>query len=150
VFGVAWSYYPVSTLPAPLDVVLCKFPEDLDLQKPPLKTRPGLVIKTAYSDPGFEPEVRVVYGTSNLKMSKRRYDLIVMNNQEMYEAGLSRATRFDLDKIVWMPWCSEFFIKPDHPHYSSPVIGHLSDNSTRLLGHLMAERQRRQRPDDDD
>jgi len=142
---VSWSYYPVSTLPAPYDVVLCQFPEDLDLQKPPLKMRPGIVLQTAHSEEGFIPEVRLIYGTSKTKLQKRPFDLIVMNNQAMYDAGLNRATRFDLDKIIWMPWAAEFFKKPDHPHYYGPVIGHLNDNTRRLLGHLLVERDRRRR-----
>jgi hypothetical protein len=132
----------VSTLPAPLDVVLCHFPEDLKLQEPAIKKRPGLIIKTATSEPDFKPEVQVVYGTSRLKMSSRRLDLIVMNYQEMFEAGLHKATRFDLDQILWLPWAEEFFTKFEHHSYHSPVVGHLGDHSRRLLGHLLAERQR--------
>lgn len=138
-----WSYYPASTLPAPLDIVLCLFPEHLDLGKPGPERRPGLIIKTAISETGLRGEVYVMYGTTRLKSDQRPDDLFVQNYQEMYEAGLHKATRFDLDKVLWLPWAAEFFGKPDHPHYYSPVIGHLPENSTRLLYFLLAERQRR-------
>jgi hypothetical protein len=147
--GGGWAYYPVSTLPAPLDIVLCNFPEHLNLQNPGIKSRPGLVVQTAISEPGFKGEVRVVYGTSVLKRDKRPYDLFVTNYQEMYEAGLHKATRFDLDQILWLPWAAEFFVTPNMRHYQSPVMGHLPENSTRLLGHLLEERRRRMQRDAD-
>jgi hypothetical protein len=142
-----WSYFPASTLPAPLDIVLCRFPDHLDLGKPGPKRRPGLIIQTAISETGLRGEVRVVYGSTNLKSFKRQNDLYVVNYKEMYEAGLHKATRFDLDKVLWLPWADEFFEKPQHIHYQSPVIGHLPENSYRLLGHLLAERERRFKKD---
>jgi hypothetical protein len=138
-----WTYYPASTLPAPLDIVLCRFPVHIDLGNPGPEKRPALVIKTAISETGLNGEVYVMYGTTQLKLDKRRNDLFVTNYNEMYEAGLHKATRFDLDKVLWLPWAEEFFEKPNHPHYHSPVIGHLPVNSTKLLWYLLADRQRR-------
>ena len=145
-----WTYYPVSTLPAPLDIVLCRFPQSLNLQEPGPKNRPGLIVQTAISEQGFKPEVRVVYGTSVLKRDRRPNDLFVLNYQEMYEAGLHQATRFDLDQILWLPWAEEFFVTPNVRNYHSPVIGHLPENSARLLGHLLEERRRKMQRDEDE
>ncbi|MCJ2098911.1 hypothetical protein [Methylobacterium sp. E-046] len=56
--------------------------------------------------------VEVAYGTTNLKPEKRRLDLIIMNSVQIDECGLSHATRFDLDRIVRLPWCLEYFRPP--------------------------------------
>jgi len=96
----------------------------------------------------MKPEVQVVYGTSKLKTQTRPNDFFVVNYQEMYEAGLHEATRFDLDRILWLPWSEEFFA-PISADYSSPVIGHLSERMTRLLGHVLSEHQVRKKPRND-
>jgi hypothetical protein len=141
-----WNYYPATTLPAPYDIVWCRFPDNLNLDAPGIKDRPALVLQTAHSSPGFRPEVRVIYGTSNLKTATRPFDFFVKNLWEMDEAGLAQATRFDLDRVLWMPWASEFFMSPG-PRYPSPVMGSLSENSRRLLGFVIEERRRRASPD---
>ena len=89
-----------------------------------------------------EGEVQVVYGTTKLKMMQRHHDFYVTNLAEMDECGLDKATRFDLDKIGWMPWASEWFVPL--LGYSSPIMGHLSSHSTRLLQIELAHRSRRQ------
>jgi hypothetical protein len=126
-----WTYNPVSTLPAPLDVVWCRFPVDLDLGNPGPKQRPGLVAKTALDADGC-PTVLVVYGTSNLKHATRKFDMFVENFRDMHEAGLYQATRFDMDRHLWLPWAEEFF-QPPSAQYANPAIGHLSENSQELL-----------------
>lgn len=110
----AWKYYPVSTLPAPFDIVWCRFPDHLDLGNPGPKSRPALVLTTAISENGMTPEVQAIYGTSKLKKDTRRHDFFVTNYQEMYDAGLHQATRFDLDQILWLPWSEEFFKAKKH------------------------------------
>jgi hypothetical protein len=137
-----WTYYPASTLPAPFDVVWCAFPNHIDLGKPAPKMRPGLVITNALRGPEQYPVVQVIYGTSNTKMLQRSHDFFVTNYQEMYDAGLHQATRFDLDRILWLPWAVEFF-KPISTNYADPTIGHLSDRMMRRLGHTLTEHQRR-------
>lgn len=85
-----------------------------------------------------EGEVQVVFGTTNLKMLQRRRDFFVTNLAEMDQCGLDKATRFDLDKIAWLPWANEWF--DCLPGYTSPIIGHLSHHSTRLLQIELAHR----------
>lgn len=134
-----WTFYPVSTLPAALDIVWCRFPSHLDLGNPGPKQRPGLVAETAVSE-NNEPEVHVIYGTSKLKHQTRKFDFFVENMNDMHVAGLYQATRFDMDQHLWLPWAEEFFIPPS-AQYSNPAIGHLSENSKELLGILLAIRR---------
>jgi hypothetical protein len=83
-----------------------------------------------------------VFGTSNLKHETRRYDFFVENYRDMDEAGLYQATRFDMDRRLWLPWASEFFIPPNMD-YSNPAIGHLSENSKELLRLTIQIRKKR-------
>jgi hypothetical protein len=122
--------YPLSTLPAPYDVVWCRFPEHESLGTPAPKARPALV-KNVASTPDGRGEVQLVYGTTNLKMNIRQDDFFVTNSAEMDACGLYRATRFDLDNIAWIPWAQEWF--DVLPEYTSPIIGHLSQHGIKML-----------------
>ena len=137
-----WTYYPASTLPAPYDIVWCRFPEHLDLGNPGPKSRPALVMKTAVAEERLTPEVRVMYGTSRLKREERPFDFFVTNFRDMEEAGLYQATRFDFDRRLWLPWAEEFFAPPN-AKYRNPAIGHLSTNSMKLLEITLLQRHRR-------
>ncbi len=136
-----WSYYPVTTLPAALDIVWCHFPFDINLGNPGPKPRPALVAETAISDEGNLPEVHVIYGTSKLKRDKRPLDFFVENYRDMHDAGLYQATRFDMDRHIWLPWASEWFTPPS-AQYSNPAMGHLSDNSCKLLNIIIGMRHK--------
>lgn len=127
---VSFSPYPLSTLPAPYDVVWCRFPDDASLGDPGPKPRPALVKNVATTHDGVG-EVNLVYGTTNLKMASRRHDFFVTNSAEMDACGLYRATRFDLDNIAWIPWANEWF--EILPGYTSPIIGHLSQHGIKML-----------------
>ena len=99
-----------------------------------------MVRATAIAAEGV-PEVQVIYGTSALKTSVRPLDFFVTNYADMYEAGLPQATRFDMDKSLWLPWAEEFFTaRRDYP---SPIIGHLSERSQEFLKYVVEMRQRR-------
>jgi hypothetical protein len=135
---VEYTHFPISTLPAPYDIVWCHFPEHTSIGNPSLKPRPALVRSVATID-GERGEVQVVYGTSKLKMMERRQDFFISNHAEMDACGLYRATRFDLDKVAWIPWAIEWFdILPD---YNSPIIGHLTAHSIKKLQTLVSYRQ---------
>lgn len=76
-------------------------------------------------------EVEVAYGTTTLKLDTRPYDLIISKAFEMDSCGLYRATRFDLDRLVWLPWTTDWF---EIRHgYSSPTIGKLTDEAIRMI-----------------
>lgn len=138
------AFYPISTLPAPYDIVWCRFPEHDDLGNPGPKARPGIVLNVAVHDAGEdglgEGEVQVVYGTTKLKLRERRSDFFVANMAEMDICGLNKATRFDLDAIAWIPWAEEWF--DTLPTYDSPVIGRLSQHATKLLQIQLSYRRR--------
>lgn len=127
---VTLTPFPISTLPAPYDIVWCRFPYHDSLGEPGPKARPALVRNVAQTSDGYG-EVHLVYGTTHMKHNFRKYDFVVSNAAEMDACGLYRATRFDLDKIAWIPWAEEWF--DTLPGYTSPVIGRLTDHGTKLL-----------------
>lgn len=128
-----FTYYPLSTLPAPYDIVWCRFPQDEALGHPGPKPRPAIVLNVAVfgDDPDGGSEVQLIYGTTKLKLAQRPHDFFVTNVAEMDSCGLNQATRFDLDACAWIPWATEWF--EVLPTYSSPIIGHLSTHATKLL-----------------
>jgi hypothetical protein len=137
---VDYTHFPISTLPAPYDIVWCRFPNHGSLGNPSLKPRPALVRNVATID-GERGEVQVVYGTTKLKMMDRRGDFFISNQAEMDASGLYRATRFDLDNVAWLPWAIEWFdVLPD---YNSPVIGHLTGHGIKKLQLLVSYKQAR-------
>jgi hypothetical protein len=130
--------FPISTIPAPYEIVWCRFPNDLLDPEPAPKARPGLVRAAAVLDDGTG-EIEVVYGTSTLKLNSRPYDFVISKMSEMNACGLYRATRFDLDKSTWLPWNTDWFeIRPD---FFSPVIGKLTGEAIKLLQVTLAYKQ---------
>lgn len=130
---------PLSLLPTPYEIVWCRFPDHASLGEPGPKPRPALVRNAALADDGFA-EVEVVYGTTNLKLDTRPYDLIISKASEMDACGLYRATRFDLDRLVWLPWTTDWF--EIMPGYSSPTVGKLTDDAIRMLQIIVSYKQR--------
>jgi hypothetical protein len=105
-----------------------------------LYARPGLVRNVAILEDGTA-DVEVVYGTTKLKLLERKDDFFITKMSEMVACGLDRATRFDLDKIFWLPWSSDWF-EPLHGG-SSPVIGTLTAHSIKMLQITVSLRQAR-------
>lgn len=135
---VTLTPFPISTLPAPYEIVWCRFPEHESLGEPGPKCRPAL-IKNVAQLPDNIGEVHLIYGTTNIKSQQRRNDLTITNVNEMNACGLYRATRFDLDTIAHIPWAEEWFdILPD---YSSPVIGRLTEHGIKMLQLIISYRQ---------
>jgi hypothetical protein len=96
------------------------------------KVRPALV-RAVKKDPTTERgAVKVYYGTSQLKLNTRGHiDLVIQNNAELRRLDLPMATRFDLDRYNWLPWCSEFFCEP--PHCNRILAGSLSEEQAARL-----------------
>ena len=138
------TFFPATTLPAPYDIVWCRFPSHAELGNPGPKARPAIVLNVAVheEDGETEGEVQVIYGTTNLKRMQRRGDFYVTNVAEMDICGLNQATRFDMDRIGWIPWADEWF--ETLPTYSSPIIGHLSQHFIKLLQYELGRRQARE------
>lgn len=143
---MTWAYFPVSTLPAPYDLVWCRFPHHESLGEPGPKPRPALVRNVAVDDDSGHGHVEVVYGTTKLKLSSRLFDFVISKPYEMDHCGLYRATRFDLDKHVWVPWAAEWF--EALPGTSSAVLGHLTDHSVKMLQITIALKQHNLKADD--
>ncbi|MEW6598641.1 MAG: hypothetical protein AB1429_14235 [Pseudomonadota bacterium] len=127
-------------MPKPMDVVWCRFPYHNAPNVPGVTPHPGLVFATArLADGGLV--VQVAFGTSNLKSESRPLDLRITNFRAMQYAGLYKATRFDLDKIKWLPWGSEWFASPDLRQYPTPKIGFLLSDSIEVLRRKLRKRE---------
>ncbi len=128
--GSGWSYFPVHSLPTGLDIVWCRFPELPDTRPGP-KQRPGLVRCVSLSRDHKFGRVQVSYGTSKLKKDLYPFDLFIENAAQLTLLGLAQATRFELERCVWLPWCAEFFTPRDGT--KTPVIGALTDKEKAQL-----------------
>lgn len=133
---MALTYLGLETLPRLFDIVWCRFPEHTKPNEPAVKVRPALVRLSAKDQTTGHGLLEVAYGTTNLKQDHRRLDLIIMNSGEIDEVGLRQATRFDLDLIVQLPWCREYFRPPNG--VDDVTIGKLTlamqDRVRRLAG----------------
>lgn len=127
--GTDTNDYPLSMLPAPYDIVWCRFPL-LPKVDPAPYPRPALV-RNAATMPDGSAQVEVAYGTTNLKLGRRHFDYVVSKASEMDACGLYRATRFDLDQVLWLPWTTDWF--EVLPNYNSPIIGSLTPHGIRML-----------------
>ena len=136
-----WTYYPLLTLPRPLDIVWCRFPAVEMPSRPGPKPRPALVRSLYLNKDHTRARIEVTFGTSNTKMHDRPYDLILSNATERAEMGLPQSTRFDLDRTAILPWAVEFF-EPRAGH-RTPIIGHLSSAAIAQLEALKVYRRLR-------
>ena len=101
--------------------------------------RPGLVTEVLRDTKSGRVACRVAYGTKHLKIMRRGYlDLIVQNSEDIARFGLARATRFDLDNTAVLPWQSPFF--GCWPGFRTPVIGALTELYIREYAFLMMRR----------
>ena len=105
------EWWGPGTIPAPASVVWCNFPTDVAPGVPGPKPRPALVFKVRYADdpPRDRFYVQVAYGTSVLKLGKRPFDFTIANALALSMTRLPQATRFDLDRVLWLPWARPFF-----------------------------------------
>jgi hypothetical protein len=137
-----WHYYSIHSIPRPLDIVWCHFPEfQHDPSKPGPKPRPALVRAVRLNSERTRAEVEVTYGTSRTKSFERPYDLIIANAEDRIAMGLPQATRFDLDLTIWLPWAEEWF--KSRSHGQSAVIGSLTPKYRQMLAELTGRRAQR-------
>lgn len=132
------TYYPVNTVPVPRSIVWVRWPFDDDPDE--FKERPALVRAIQLNKAHTVARIEVAFGTSRLKEAERPYDLILMNVTEMLEAGLPKATRFDLDRCLWLPWAKEVFVCRDGS--KTPVSGHLIASACEQLDYVLEMRRR--------
>lgn len=132
------------SLPAPGDMVWCRFPE-LPKRSPGPKPRPALVLEVIEREDG--PEVAVVYGTSQRvdKLSTGEFAITRLGHAAAYKAaGLSHDTKFDFKQTVRLPWNDEFFaVPPGAPNGQTPLLGTLHASMMRAAAAAhAAEKQR--------
>ncbi len=129
----AWAASP----PSAYDIVSCWYPEDENLDDPGPELRPALVLKVLQGKKSGLFACEVAYGTKILKIIKRQtVDLIIQNPKNV---GLPRPTRFDLDRIILLPWAPPFF--DCWQGYNSPKIGALDEEYIREYAFIMIKRQ---------
>lgn len=107
-------------LPAPGEIVWCRFPEHLGVPGP--KARPALVLGTD-SD---SDAVRVAYGTTKRVHEKfsGEFEITPIDGVAFAVSGLSYPTKFDFRKTYILPYTEEWFAVPPSPrHGANPKIG---------------------------
>lgn len=132
------NYYPVHTMPRPLDVVWCAFPEDEYPNKPGPKPRPALVRAVFLFAQQTRVVIEVTYGTSKISRL-HQLDLIIANNEEMAAAGLPQATGFRLSRTIKLPWAAEYFYPREG--CKTPIVGHLEQRTQMQLETLKVLRR---------
>lgn len=110
------------------DIVWCFFPQDDQLEPGP-KARPGLVLKVRRvlgTDQQFA--VEVAYGTSQKVDSLYSGEFLVTGSDgDAFQlSGLSYPTKFNMTKIVELPYNDQWFAVPPQPrHGQNPKLGTL-------------------------
>lgn len=94
--------YDFKPLPAPGDILWCKFPHDEDLGNPGPYPRPGLVLNV-FRD---IHAVLVTYGTSQVG---NVYDGEFVIDDQLDTAGLAAPTKFDLNRLQKLPFNDIWF-----------------------------------------
>lgn len=103
-----YDYYPLSTAPAPYDIVWSRFPYVEDPGLPGPEEHPAL-IRQAFADNEGHPWVRAVYGTSVDPNRGGNEFFTVSKISEMDACNLRYATRFCFKRCLEIPWSREFF-----------------------------------------
>lgn len=112
-------------LPAPGDIVYCRFPQIEG--KPGPKPRPALVVGIIEFDDGV-PGVRVAYGTSQKVSELRRGEFTITpaDGAAYRLSGLSFPTKFDMSQTQDLPYDEDWFRIPQTPRYGyTPKLGSL-------------------------
>jgi hypothetical protein len=120
--------------PAAGDLVWCHFPDDLDLTLGS-KPRPALIL-TVFDDDAPCYRVRVAYGTS--QKTRKLYSgefIIADTDRSVFKlSGLSYTTKFNLGRIVELPYNDEWFsVPPAIPYGQMPKLGLLHPSLTQKV-----------------
>ena len=124
--------------PAAGDIVWCHFPDNIH---PRPKPRPGLILSTKEDDEG-KIFIRVAYGTSQKtdRLYSGEFRITKVEHPAAYaSAGLSYDTKFDLRKVLELPFNSAYFsVPPNAPHGQNPKLGSLHPSMVRIAGAAFA------------
>jgi hypothetical protein len=124
------------TPPSPGDIVWCHFPF-LPATEPGPKPRPALVVGLRTFEDGVT--VQVAYGTTQRTTSLRSGEFLiskVLHAVAFKQAGLAFDTKFDLKKLIELPWTDRYFKVPPTPNLAfgqTPKMGSLHASMIRAL-----------------
>ncbi|MEA1941530.1 MAG: hypothetical protein U9P68_04710 [Pseudomonadota bacterium] len=101
---------PWGVVPHIFDICWVKFPYHGEGGRPADDMHPCLIIQVLKDGDDFW--AGCVYGTSKLRQGARdQIDAIVMNFEEIDRMGLRCHTRFDFDRVMWLPWDDLYFVE---------------------------------------
>lgn len=129
---MGWTFYNIATLPAPGDIVWCKWPYKEDRGRPGKIVRPALVRASIV----HEDEAGTVYGsvivsytTGEFTPAHLPYDLVVTDAGRVRALGLHKPTRFSLDPSDRknLLWCKEYFIGQQYARERKIHVGSLGE-----------------------
>lgn len=110
-------------LPAPGDIVYCRFPEEIGVPGP--KPRPAWVTDIVEFPDGTKG-VRVAYGTTKrvTELLAGEFSIRTVDTAAYRMAGLSHDTKFALGRCLDLPYTEEWFRVPLSPrHGQTPKLG---------------------------
>jgi hypothetical protein len=112
---------------------------------PKPKPRPGLITLTKEDDEG-RLFVSVAYGTSQKtdRLYSGEFCITKSEHPAAYaSAGLSYDTKFDLSKVLELPYNDDYFSVPPHaPHGQNPKLGTLHPSMVRIAAAAFAASRR--------
>ncbi len=119
--------------PSAGDIVWCHFPDGV---QPRCKPRPALVLVVFDDDaPAFT--VRIAYGTSQRTTTLYAGEIAILKdkNPAAYAAAnLSFDTKFDLRRVLDLPYSTDWFsVPPAAPHGQTPKLGTLHPSMVRAV-----------------
>jgi PemK-like, MazF-like toxin of type II toxin-antitoxin system len=122
--------------PSPGDIVWCHFPF-LPATEPGPKPRPALVVGVRTFEDGLT--IQVVYGTTQRTTSLRSGEFLISKDTHAVafkQAGLAFDTKFDLKKLIELPWTDRYFKVPPTPNPAfgqTPKLGSLHASMIKAL-----------------
>lgn len=132
------TFYPATTLPAPLSVVWGRFPYVERPGLPGVDYHPCLVLDWAqHRENRFN--VLVVFGTSKRTVDPA-YNFRVSKYIAMKAAGLNKETFFDLGRFARLEWSNKWFNSPDLNRWPTPVIGRIVEEGAHVLRYQLQQR----------
>jgi hypothetical protein len=124
--------------PSAGEIVWCHFPDNIH---PKPKPRPGLIVSTKVDDEGMI-FLSVAYGTSQKtdRLYSGEFRITKAEHPAAHKsAGLSYDTKFDLSKVLELPFNDAYFSVPPHaPQGQNPKLGTLHPSMVRVAGAAFA------------
>jgi hypothetical protein len=120
--------------PAAGDVVWCHFPDEVH---PKPKPRPALIVRVFDAAQPARFIVQVAYGTSKKTTELHAGEFAILRHRDraaFEEANLSFDTKFDLNRLLELPYSDDWFsIPPGAPRGPLPKLGTLHATMMRSL-----------------